>query len=334
MRIIFFGSGSFAVPILQSVIDAGHEVAGVVTQPDRPAGRGRKLRPTPVREWAEAAGLRTLAAEDVNAEAVVREVLGWGARLGVVAAFGQKIGPGLLEGFPAGMINAHSSLLPKYRGAAPVNWAIIQNEEVTGVTVFRLVERMDAGPILLQRETLIKPGETAEELAARLAGVACDAVRAALECFAETDNPPMTEQDESQATRAPKLSKADRYVDFAAPAWQVARRICGLWPWPCAAGEYVKADGSRRERVLFARAFIAEDAAGPPLPPGTIRDDLCVQTGEGAVRIAEIKPAGGRRMRFEDFARGRRLAPGDRFESSKPAEPPSQQEGKDVRSAG
>jgi len=314
MRIVFFGSGKFAVPVLQSVFDAGHEIACVVTQPDRPAGRGRKIRPTPVREHAEALGLDVLAVEDVNEPAVAERLLQSGARLGVVVSFGQKIGRALLEGFPAGLINAHASLLPKYRGAAPVNWAIINGEEVTGVTVFRLVEGMDAGPIILQRQTMIRPGETAEELEARLAGVACDAIKSALELFEGTDEPPMTPQDDSQATRAPKLQKADGFVDFSVPAWQAARRICGLWSWPGAACWFVKADGSKRERVILARAFVVDGQSEPTEPVGTILEDLTVQTGRGRIRIAEIKPAGGRLMRFEDFAHGRRISAGDRFE--------------------
>ena len=190
MRLVYFGSGQFAVPILRSVLGAGHEVLAVVTQPDRPAGRGRKLRPTPVKELALERGLRVIAVEKVNDPAITQEILGLGARIGVVAAFGQKIGKGLLEGFPAGLINAHASLLPKFRGAAPINWAIINAEDETGVTVFRLVERMDAGAMFLKRRTYIKPGETAEELESRLGGIACDAVKATLELFKDCDNPP------------------------------------------------------------------------------------------------------------------------------------------------
>jgi methionyl-tRNA formyltransferase len=362
MRIVYFGSGQFAVPTLQALLEAGHEVAMVVTQPDRPAGRGRKMQPTPVGQIARQRGLRVLAVENVNEPAVTREILGLGARIGVVAAFGQKIGKALLEGFPAGLINGHASLLPKYRGAAPINWAILRGEDETGVTVFRLVEPMDAGPVLVMRRTAIKTGETAEELEARLGEMACDAVNAALEMFAGSDNPPMVAQDESKATRAPKLSRKDGYVDFADPAPNVARRVCGLWPWPGAACDFVKADGSRRERVILCRAEtipgdrgtttalageppvapsddrMTEALAGkppvapgvmskPPVAPGgeaskpapgTILADMSVQAGQGAIRISEMKPANGRRMSFEEFARGRRLVAGDRFETATP----------------
>jgi len=349
MRIVYFGSGQFAVPILQAVLGAGHEVAAVVTQPDRPAGRGRKIQPTPVRQIARERGLRVMAVEKVNEPAVTQEILGLGARIGVVAAFGQKIGKGLLEGFPAGLINAHASLLPRYRGAAPVNWAILNGEDETGVTVFRLVEAMDAGPVLVMRRTAIRPAETAEELEARLSNLASDAVLTALAMFEAGDNPPMTAQDESKATRAPKLSRKDGYVDFTQSAKVAACRVCGLWPWPGAACDFVKADGSRRERVILCRAAavlneglrtqapagklpgvpgettkaLADNltvalgrADGPP--PGTILADLTVQTGQGAMRICEIKPAGGRRMTFEEFARGRRVTAGDRFEMLSP----------------
>ncbi len=316
MRLVYFGSGDFAVPILQSVLGAGHEVLAVVTQPDRPAGRGRKLRPTPVKELALERHLRVIAVEKVNEPAVTAEILGMGARIGVVAAFGQKIGKALLEGFPAGLINAHASLLPKYRGAAPVNWAILEGEQETGVTVFRLVERMDAGAMFVKRRTAIRPGETAEELESRLGGVACDAVKAALEMFADCDDPPMEVQDESRATKAPKLSRKDGCIDFAEPAWKAARRVCGLWPWPGAACDFLKAGGAKRERVVFARAYVLrnDDPADKPAP-GTILPDLSIQTGQGLIRVTEIKPANSRRMRFEDFARGRHLGPGDRFET-------------------
>lgn len=319
MRLVYFGSGHFAVPILRSVLGAGHEVAAVVTQPDRPAGRGRKLRPTPVCELALEHGLSIMAVEKVNEPTITNEILSLGARIGVVAAFGQKIGKGLLEGFPAGLINAHASLLPKYRGAAPINWAIIGAEDDTGVTVFRLVERMDAGPVFVKRRTYIKPGETAEELEIRLGGVACDAVKATLDLFKDSDNPPMEVQDESQATKAPKLSKKDGYIDFAEPAWKAARRVCGLWPWPGAACDFRKADGLKRERVTFGRAYIIRnDDPADKLAPGTILPDLSIQMGLGAIRITEIKPANSKLMRFEDFARGRHLAAGDRFETLTP----------------
>ncbi len=315
MRLVYFGSGQFAVPILQSILGAGHEVAAVVTQPDRPAGRGRTLRPTPVRALAEERGLNVMAVENVNDEPVTGQILGMGARLGVVAAFGQKIGRGLLDGFPAGLINAHASLLPKYRGAAPINWAIVNGEQVTGVTVFRLVERMDAGAMIVKRQTEIGFGETAEELEERLGGVACDAVKAALEQFKTTDDPPMVEQDESEATKAPKLSKKIGYVDFSEPPWKVVRRICGLWSWPGAASDFRKSDGLRRERVILARAYVAANETDTKLVPGTILPDMTVQAGSGAVRITEVKPANSRLMRFEDFARGRRIVPGDRFDT-------------------
>ena len=247
----------------------------------------------------------------------------------MVAAFGQKIGKALLEGFPAGLINAHASLLPKYRGAAPINWAIINAEDETGVTVFRLVERMDAGAMFVKRRTFIKPGETAEDLESRLSGIACDAITSALELFRDCDNPPMEVQDESKASKAPKLSRKIAYVDLAEPAWKAARRVCGLWPWPGAACDFRKADGVRRERVIFGRTFSLrnDDPADKPAP-GTILPDLSIQTGQGVIRVTEIKPANSKLMRFEDFARGRHLAPGDRFETLTPEMlAPTQHEG-------
>ena len=160
MRMLFFGSGSFAVPTLRNM-QQNHDIAAVVTQPDRPSGRGRKLTPTPVKERALQLGLEVITAEQVNDESMVRRLLGFGADVGVVLAFGQKIGAPIRHGMPGGCINAHASLLPKYRGAAPFQWTILNGEEKAGVTVFKLVQRMDAGPILTIRWTSPKPEETA-----------------------------------------------------------------------------------------------------------------------------------------------------------------------------
>ena len=315
MRIIVAASGEFAVPLLRSLVRAGYEIPFVLTQPDRQAGRGKRVRPTPVRQAADELNLEVIATPDVNSPDTIDLVASSGARLGLAVAFGQKIGPALLTSLPAGWLNAHASLLPAYRGAAPIQRAILGGCETTGVTVFRLTERMDAGPIVLFRRTGIRPEETAGELHDRLAAIACDAVKAALPLF-ETEIPPGTPQDESQATKAPKLRKEDGRIDFDRPAGEVAAHVCGVTPWPGATCSFVSADGARREAVTLTRARLAEVPVEStmPIPPGQIDERLYVAAAAGWVELLEVKPSSGRRMTWQDFVNGRHVKPGDAFE--------------------
>lgn len=311
MRMVFLGTGDFGVPALRTLMQCGHEVAAVISQPDRPAGRGRAVRPTPIHALADELHLRHIQTEDVNALDSA-DVLG-GAALGVVAAFGQKIGSHILAALPRGCVNIHGSLLPKYRGAAPYQRAILNGDEITGVTVFQLNERWDAGGILGQRSTPIDDGETADELHDRLAVLGAELI-ADVVADIEADHVRPVPQDVSQATRAPKLSKADGTVDWAQPARSVVRRIHGLWSWPAAACMFVSRAG-KQERVLLARAGVADAAAAPTeaTPPGTFCADRTVQAGLGRVRLLAVRPASGKLMPFDAFANGRRIAPPDRF---------------------
>lgn len=315
MRLVLLASGEFAVPTLRSLHNRGeHEVACVVTQPDRGSGRGRKSTPTPVKEWALKLGDEVIEAQDVNDPDVVERIRAYGASLGLVIAFGQKLGDALLSVFPLGCVNLHASLLPKFRGAAPYQWAIISGEERTGVTVFCLSNRMDAGPILTTRWTSIKPEETAAELHDRLAQIGPDAVQETLELFAAGEIPPGQPQDTAQATKAPKLTKQNGHLDFAQSAKVLANRICGLWSWPGATCEFVSEASGRQERVTLARARVAE-AGGTPLTPGIIDARLYVAAANGFLELLELKPQSGRLMTWPEFVNGRHVKPGDRFES-------------------
>ena len=315
MRVIFAGSGDFAVPALRSLVGAGHEVAFVLTQPDRIAGRGRRLTPTPVRRVAEELGLEVVATAQVNAPEIAERVTASGVRLAVTAAFGQKIGPALLAAPPAGWINLHASLLPAYRGSSPIHRAILDRCPRTGVTVFRLTERMDAGPILTSRWTTIQPQETTDELHDRLAAIGCDALAAAVPLF-EDVIPEGTPQDESQATRAPRLRKEEGRIDFTRPAEIEAAHICGMWSWPGATCRYVSSATGKSENVTLARARVAEVPPGAPAggPPGQLDERLYVATGSGFLELLEIKPQAGRVMPWPDFVNGRHVQPTDRFE--------------------
>jgi methionyl-tRNA formyltransferase len=231
MRLIFLGSGAFAQPTLRWLAASEHEIVRVITQPARGSGRGRRVTRTPVQALAEELNLPVSAFEDINAPEVVTDLRALNASLGVVIAFGQRIGKELRESLPGGFINLHASLLPKYRGAAPINWAIIRREELTGCTVFRIVGPMDAGPILARDVTEIKPLETAGELHDRLAEIGVNTVQKALELFSGGHVPEGTPQLESEASKAPKLSKGDGLVDFGDEAGTVTARIHGLTPW-------------------------------------------------------------------------------------------------------
>jgi len=312
MRVVFLASGAFAQPTLRWLAQSQHEVALVVTQPAKGSGRGRHVTRTPVRALADELGLETLEAEDVNAPDVIGRLRALEARVGLVIAFGQKLGPELLGMMPGGCINLHASLLPKYRGAAPINWAVVRGDEKTGCTVFRITERMDAGPILVSRWTEIKPEETAGELHDRLAGIGVDAMKAAVELFEGADIPAGTPQDEREATHAPKLTKADGAVDFDRPASGVAHHICGMTPWPGASARFESGD-DRWENVTFLRARRAQDPYAPTDPPGTIDARRYVAARDGFVEILEVKPSSGRSMTWQDYVNGRHVSPGDRF---------------------
>jgi len=311
MRLIFLGTGEFAVRALSALVRAGHEIIAVISQPDRPAGRGRTILPTPAHAAADQLGVPHIQTADVNAldvEGLVKR-----AEIGLVAAFGQKIGPALLNALPRGCVNIHGSLLPKYRGAAPYQWAIINGETETGVTVFQLDERWDTGPIWSQRATPIGETETADELHDRLAQLGAELIVETLDQIERGQAQPRA-QDVTHASRAPKLSRADAALDWSQAAAQIVRRIHGLWSWPAATCVFASRSG-KVGRVQLARARLADPVA-PPAPdtsPGSFCPDGSVQAGVGRVRLLEIKPAGGKLMTFEAFANGRRVAPPDRL---------------------
>ena len=307
MRIVFLGTGDFAVPSLRALTVNGHTLVAAISQPDRPVGRGRKVQPTPVHVAADSLRIRHVQTENVN-QMNLADVLG-GAELGVAVAFGQKIGKAILDALPYGCINLHGSLLPKYRGAAPYQWAIMNGETVSGVTVFQLDERWDAGPIWSRREVAIGDTETASELHDRLATVGAELLSDTVTDIQCGGTQPVS-QDDSQATFAPKLSKEKSRIDWTHTAFQVTRQINGLWSWPAAACKLPIA-GHAAERLQLARAEVADHATPPTaeFPPGAFRPDGTVQAGSGCVRLLEVKPSGGKLMKFEAFACGHDVKP-------------------------
>lgn len=303
MRLIYFGSGEFGLPTLRRLASE-HDVALVVSQPDRPAGRHRALSPTPIAEFAASLRLPVLKPEIVNQSEVVRQIQEKAADAFVVIAFGQKLSPALLNETFA--INLHASLLPKYRGAAPIQWAVINGERETGVSVIGLADRMDAGPIFAQASTTIDPNETAGELHDRLATLGPQAVQEVLARHAQGSIIPQY-QDERLATKAPKLSKSDGTVRFDQPAADVRNRVRGLTPWP---GCTIRTDGLtlRLTRVQMCDEQSQHDV------PGLVLDDLSIACATGAIRLVEVQPPGGRLMSIQEYRNGHSMVAGMRFE--------------------
>lgn len=307
LRIVFMGSPSFAVPSLTRLLADGHALPLVVTQPDRPAGRGRGLRPPPVKLAAHGHGLPLLQPEKLKNPEVLA-ALG-AARPDVIAvvAFGQFLPRAVRELPPLGCINVHASLLPKYRGAAPIHWALIAGEPETGVTIMRVEEGLDAGPILLQRVSPITSGDDAGTLHNRLADLGATALADALQILARGEAV-WTPQDEGQVSWAPKLRDEDCRLDVVGDPLPLVNRIRGLSPAP---GAYLLLGDGGRLKALRAEAHPGAGAPGWIL--GFEREALVLGTGAGALAVLEVQPEGKRRMTGAEFARGQRLRAGVRL---------------------
>ncbi len=312
MNIVYLGSGEFGLPCLDALQASRHNLALVVTQPASPAGRGRKLCPTPVAHWAEMHAVPFLESDNINAPEMLRQIADRRPDVIVVIACGQKIGRELVEMPTKLAINVHSSLLPKFRGAAPINWAILRGESETGVSIITLADRMDAGEILAQARTTIGARETAGELHDRLARLAAPLLLETLDKI-ESDTVTFIRQNEFEATKAPKLKKSDGFLDFSEPAFVLADKIRGLWPWPGASANFVSAETQKATRVALALAEVIWGPIPPGVVPGTFDDDLNVVCGDGKLAILKIKPAGKGLMDFKAFINGWRVRPGDRL---------------------
>ncbi len=312
MKIVYLGSGQFGIECLNTLISSGHSLQFIVTQPPQPAGRGRKPKPTPVASWADNHSIPYIETDDVNAPEVIKKIAQRLPDLIVVIAFGQKIGSRLISLPPKGAINVHASLLPKYRGAAPINWAIINGETETGISIISLAEKMDAGDILAQAKTDISPDETAGRLHDKLACLAAPLLTATLEKI-KTGSAVYAKQDHTKATLAPKLKKSDGFLDFNKPAGLLERAIRGFWPWPGAAAIYSSQKTGRQTQVTMALAEVIETLKPSAPPAGTLDENLNVICGQNALKITKIKPSGGELMDFKDFVNGRQTSPGDLF---------------------
>jgi len=306
------GTPALAAHILKRLLDAADgpaRVMAVVTRPDQPRGRGLKLHPSEVAEVAAAHGLPVLKPTKIRTTEFVDQLKSYQPDLLVVAAYG-RILPAAVLAAPALMpINVHASLLPRYRGAAPIQGALLAGDTTTGVTIMRMVEQMDAGPILLQREIPVAPDETQATLTERLAELGAQALLEALDALARGELHE-TPQDESQATYTTMVKKEDARIDWSLPAHRIERMVRAYDPWPVA---FTQCKG---EELRIYRAAVVEDSIAAPAPPGTLvglKGPPVVQCGIGKLRLLEVQAAGRKRMKAEDFVRGRRLTVGDRL---------------------
>jgi len=312
MKITFFGSGEIGIPSLEALKASPNELAGVFTQPARPAGRKRTPTPTPVANWARQNGVSCTESEDINSPDMAEQIAACGGQLLLVIAFGQKISQEVVALHPAGAINVHASLLPKYRGAAPINWAIINGESETGISIITLANRMDAGEILAQVKILIGSDDTAQTLHDKLAQTAPKVLLETIEAIA-AGTAVYTSQDESEVTFAHKLKKSDGFIDWAAPAEDINNKVRGLWPWPGAQTVYVHAKTGKSCRVMIAEARVVTAAETSRAEEGVLNKNLNVICGKDTLQILRLKPAGGSLMDFKSFVNGRDVRPGDRF---------------------
>jgi methionyl-tRNA formyltransferase len=308
MRIVFMGTPESAVPSLQRLLQDGHDIVAVWTQPDKPAGRGDKMHSPPIKDFALAHGLPVEQPPKIKTQAAQDLFASYEADLAVVVAYGRILPAEFLRAPRRGCINVHFSLLPLYRGAAPANWAIVNGEARTGVTTMFIEEELDSGPILLQRETTIGETETTSELMQRLAVIGADLLN---ETLAQLDALTPRPQHDRDATLAPLLQKSDGAIGWSNPAATIERCIRGFQPWPGAFTHYSS------HRLIIWQAALAETIAPDALPGEVITangDDLVVKCGgETALRVIEVQPEGRRRMSVRDFLNGTHLKIGDRF---------------------
>ena len=299
-RVIFMGTPQFAVPTLQALIEH-HEVVGVVTQPDGRAGRGRKVVVSPVKQVAMERELALLQPWTLNDADVVTRLAEWHPEVIVVAAFGQLLPASVLELPPYGSINVHASLLPRYRGAAPISAAILDGEPVTGITIMRMDEGLDTGPILTQSECPISPDETTASLTAKLAELGAQLLIEALDGWLEGAIEAQS-QDDSAATYCDQLEKADGLLDWSQPAAYLDRQVRACDPWP---GAYTTWQG-RRLKVLRARPHPGWEGEGQPGQILEMGEGIGIVTGQGALELIEVQLAGKKPMPAGLFSRGQR----------------------------
>jgi len=309
MRIVFMGTPEFAVPSLRALIENNYNVVGVITQPDRPAGRGHKLTPCPVKVLAQEKGVPVYQFEKIKAAEGVACLKELKPDLVVTAAFGQLLSQEILDVPQYGTLNVHASLLPQYRGSAPINWCILNGEKVAGVTTMLTDIGMDTGDMLLKAETEIGELETAGELTLRLSEIGADLLIETLKRYPNGDLKP-TAQDESQASYQPMLNKEMGHIDWTMSAAEIACRVRGLNPWP---GAYTENENGRL-KIYLARACEARADAEPGcVAVSSAKEGLFIACGEGWLEILEMQAPNAKRMPAKAYLQGKKIETGTKF---------------------
>lgn len=309
MKIIYMGTPDFAVAPLEAILKAGHEVTAVVTQPDRQKGRGREVQYSPVKECALSYGIPVLQPLKIKEKDAVEELRKYPADIFVVAAFGQLLSEEILNMPRLGCINIHASLLPAYRGAAPIQWCVINGEEKTGVTIMQMAKGMDTGDILLQKEVVLDEKETGGSLFDRLMETGAELIVEVLPKIEVGELTPVVQKEEL-ATYAGKITKDMGNIDFAKSAVTIERLIRGLNPWPSAFTHY------KGKILKIWEADVVSECANAENPvPGTViamdKESFTLATGEGALRIRSLQPEGKKRMSCAEFMRGYEVKVGE-----------------------
>jgi methionyl-tRNA formyltransferase len=318
MNIVFLGSGAFGIPSLNAIVHSQHRILHILSQPDRPAGRGKHLTPTPVSQWALDRHIPLTRTEDTNGAGILQMIRDLKPEAIVVIAFGQKLSNEFLGLTKNPPINLHSSLLPKYRGAAPINWAVINNDPVAGVCVIEVTPTMDAGDILASVSTPIDPAETAGELHDRLAILGAPLLPKVLDDLAN-GTVHRAAQDQALVTKARKLSREMAWVDFMQTSLQVSARIRGLSPWPGVKVELLPKKADEKQKPVIATIVKCRATtnanSNEPADCGVVLPDRTIACGVGSLEILTIQPEGKKPMDLQSFANGYHLTEGTRFRS-------------------
>ena len=298
MRVVFLGTPEFGVPSLKALVESGYEVVGVFTQPDKPKGRGKKMQMSPVKECAMEYGIPVYQPVKIRLDGV-EDLRALNPDLCVTAAFGQILSQEILDIPTIGTVNVHSSLLPKYRGSAPINWAIIQGETQTGITTMMTDKGLDTGDILLQKEMEILPGENAEELTMRMAPIGAELLIETIRLL-EKGECPRRKQIEEEMSYFPMFKKEMGEIDWQMTAHEIVCRVRGLIPWPGASFSWM---GGETIKVWKAEEC---DFSGQPgqILKSDAKEGLIIAAGEKAVRVIELQAQGGKRMNAKDYLRG------------------------------
>lgn len=307
--IVFMGTPQIAAVTLEQLIQGPDPVVGVVTQPNRPAGRGQRSIPSPVRRVAESHGIPVVAPEKIRAPEFLKTLMGWKPEIIVVVAYGRILPKTILDLAPYGCLNVHYSLLPKYRGAAPAAWTIINGESTAGVTTMKLVERMDAGPIYLQETTEVASDETTGSLQAKLTPIGARLLRETLRRLKVGSLMPL-EQDESAVTFAPILKKEDGLIEWDQPAMMIERRVRGFDPWP---GAYSHI-GGKLLKIHRVKVLAADTKGSPGEVMRADAGGFWVATSSGLLELEEVQLENRKRLSGVEFLRGARIKPGDRLQ--------------------